>query len=40
MPIGMPWWPDLARWTASMDSTRIASAMAVGEAGMNVSHAV
>ena len=27
MPIGMPGWPELAFWTASMASTRMASAM-------------
>src|ERR1700722_20038656 len=34
MPMGMPWWPDLALFTASMVSTRMALAIASGEAGM------
>jgi len=27
MPMGAPGWPDLAFWTASMESTRIAFAI-------------
>jgi hypothetical protein len=32
--MGIPWWPERAAWTASMDKTRMASAMVFRGAGM------